>query len=160
MFLRFCGFSLLFFPVSVKTAKQRSAFFAFDEVNRDQQQENLQRPALKTPNWPDRADNWARKSPSIAVSRAFAFPFDVASLRCLCRSKFSLSSSVIDHSTAFSAFDMKKLGKIRRHHWKERLKIGKLTKVESDSLKRAKIPKSCEYSQTFVWCVSPPYKCL
>lgn len=137
MFFRFCGFSLLFFSVSVKTAKQRSAFFAFDEVNRDQQQENLQR-----------------------VPRAFAFPFDVASLRCLCCSKFSLSSSVIDHSTSFSAFDMKKLGKIRRHHWKERLKIGKFTKVDSDSLKRAKIPQSCEYSQTFVWCVSQLYKYL
>ena len=30
---------------------------------------------------------------------------------------------------------MDKLGKIRRHHWKERLKINKIAKFESDLLK-------------------------
>ena len=30
---------------------------------------------------------------------------------------------------------MDKLGKIRRHHWKERLKINKVDKFESDLLK-------------------------
>jgi len=35
----------------------------------------------------------------------------------------------------FSTFDMKKLGKIRRHHWKERPKIiSKITNFESDLL--------------------------
>lgn len=41
MFLRFCGF-FLFFSVSVKTAKQRRAFFASDKVDRDQQYADLQ----------------------------------------------------------------------------------------------------------------------
>ena len=35
----------------------------------------------------------------------------------------------------FSTFDMYKLGKIRRHHWKERLKISIIAKFESDLLK-------------------------
>ena len=35
----------------------------------------------------------------------------------------------------FSTFDFDNLGKIRRHHWKERLKISKITKFESDLLK-------------------------
>ena len=30
---------------------------------------------------------------------------------------------------------MDKLGKIRRHHWKERLKTNKIAKFESDLLK-------------------------
>ena len=35
----------------------------------------------------------------------------------------------------FLTFDMDKLGIIRRHHWKERLKISKAAKFESDLLK-------------------------
>ena len=35
----------------------------------------------------------------------------------------------------FLAFDMDKLGIIRRHHWKERLKISKAAKFESGLLK-------------------------
>ena len=35
----------------------------------------------------------------------------------------------------FLNFDMDKLGIIRRHHWKERLKISKAAKFESDLLK-------------------------
>ena len=33
----------------------------------------------------------------------------------------------------FSTFDMDQLGQIRRHHWKERLKISKTAIFESDS---------------------------
>ena len=42
-----------------------------------------------------------------------------------------LTKNKIDPSTVFSTFDMDKLEKIRRHHWKERLKINKITKLES-----------------------------
>ena len=35
----------------------------------------------------------------------------------------------------FSTFDMDKLGKIRRQHWKELLKIIKIVKFECDLLK-------------------------
>ena len=35
----------------------------------------------------------------------------------------------------FSTFDMDRLGKTRRHHWKQRLKISKTAKFESDLLK-------------------------
>ena len=42
-----------------------------------------------------------------------------------------LTKNKIDTSTVFSTFDMDKLEKIRRHHWKERLKISKITKFES-----------------------------
>ena len=31
----------------------------------------------------------------------------------------------------FSTFQMDQLGEIRRHHWKERLKISKIAKFES-----------------------------
>ena len=44
-------------------------------------------------------------------------------------------SSKSSHRPFFSTFDMDKLGKIRRHHWKERLKINKIAKFESDLLK-------------------------
>ena len=37
--------------------------------------------------------------------------------------------------TVFSTFDMDQLGKILRHHWKERIKISKLAKFESDTIK-------------------------
>ena len=46
---------------------------------------------------------------------------------------------------------MDKLGKIRRHHWKERLKISKSTKFESDLLKTNDdiSPQSREILQMF-----------
>ena len=47
--------------------------------------------------------------------------------------QFYSPGSPIDLSTVFSTFDMDKLGKIRQHHWKERLDIGKTTKFESDT---------------------------
>ena len=47
--------------------------------------------------------------------------------------QFYPPGSPIDLSTVFSTFDMDKLGKIRQHHWKERLDIGKTAKFESDS---------------------------
>ena len=37
-------------------------------------------------------------------------------------------------TTVFSTFDMDQLGKILRHHWKERIKISKLAKFESDTV--------------------------
>ena len=48
---------------------------------------------------------------------------------------------------------MDKFGKIRRHHWKGRLKISKISKFESDLLKSYKdtAPQSREILQTFVW---------
>ena len=48
---------------------------------------------------------------------------------------------------------MDKLGKIRRHHWKERLKINKIAKFESDLLKTNEdiASYSREILQTFVW---------
>ena len=53
----------------------------------------------------------------------------------------------------FSTFDMDKFGKIRRHHWKGRLKISKISKFESDLLRSYKdtAPQSREILQTFVW---------
>ena len=52
----------------------------------------------------------------------------------------------------FFNFWMYKLGKIRRHRWKERLEINKLTKFESDASQacEGKAPQSCEKLQTFV----------
>ena len=73
----------------------------------------------------------------------------------------------------FSTFDMDKFGKIRRHHWKGRLKISKISKFESDLLRSYKdtAPQSREILQTFVWgggggggghklFATPPYKPL
>ena len=48
-----------------------------------------------------------------------------------------------------SAFDMDKLWKNRPHHWKERLKISKIAKFESDLFKTNE--ESREVLQTFVW---------
>ena len=47
---------------------------------------------------------------------------------------------------------MDKFGKIRRHHWKERRKINKIAKFESDLLKTNDdaAPQSREILQTFV----------
>ena len=39
----------------------------------------------------------------------------------------------IDPFTGFSTFYMDKLGEIRRHHWKRRLKISETAKFESDT---------------------------
>jgi len=36
-------------------------------------------------------------------------------------------------NTVFSTLQMDQLGKIRRHHWKERLKISKIAQFESDT---------------------------
>ena len=51
----------------------------------------------------------------------------------------------------FSTFDVNKFGKTRRHHSKERLKISKMAKFESDLLKAYKdiAPPSREILQTF-----------
>ena len=43
-----------------------------------------------------------------------------------------ISTLKIDIFTVFSTFDMDTLRKIRRHHWKERLNIGKTAKFEND----------------------------
>ena len=53
----------------------------------------------------------------------------------------------------FSTFYMDKLEEIRRHHWKERLKINKIAKFKSDtSLASEGIAlQSCENLETFVW---------
>ena len=52
----------------------------------------------------------------------------------------------------FSTFDMDKLRNIRRHHWKERLKISKTAMIESNLLKTNEdiAPQRCEILQTFV----------
>ena len=65
---------------------------------------------------------------------------------------------------------MDKLRNIRRHHWKERLKITKIAKFESDLLKTNQdiAPQGREILQTFVcWgggggtsLCPPPYKRL
>ena len=53
----------------------------------------------------------------------------------------------------FPTFDMDKFGKIRWHHWKDRLKMRKIAKFESDSLNANEdtAPQSREILQTFVW---------
>ena len=58
----------------------------------------------------------------------------------------------IDPLTVFSISDMDQLRKIRRHHWKERVKISKIAKFESDLLKTKEdtVPKRRENLQTFV----------
>ena len=61
---------------------------------------------------------------------------------------------------------MDQLGKIRRQHWKERLKLSKTAKFESDTSLASKdiAQQSCENLQTFVWwgasLCPPPYKRL
>ena len=56
-------------------------------------------------------------------------------------------------STVFSTFNLDKLGKI---HWKERLKISKITKFESDLFKTNEdtAPQSLEVLQPFVWLLT------
>ena len=48
---------------------------------------------------------------------------------------------------------MDKLRNIRRHHWKERLKIADIAKFESNLLKTNEeiAPRRCEILQTSVW---------
>ena len=48
---------------------------------------------------------------------------------------------------------MDKFGKTRRHHWKQRLKISKTAKFESDLLKTNddKANKKREILNTFLW---------
>ena len=52
-----------------------------------------------------------------------------------------------------STFDMDQSMKIRRHHWKEYLKISKIAKFQSDLLKINEdiAPQSRGILQTFVW---------
>ena len=45
----------------------------------------------------------------------------------------SKMAEIIDLFTVFSTFDMDKLGKIRRHHWKERFNISNTAKFENDT---------------------------
>ena len=45
---------------------------------------------------------------------------------------------------------MDKLRKIRQHHWKEHLTIGKTAKFENDP-SEDNAPQSCENLQMFVW---------
>ena len=58
----------------------------------------------------------------------------------------------IDPSTVFSTFNMDQLVKIRRHHWKERLRISKIAKFENDLLKTNEglTPQCREILQTFL----------
>ena len=53
----------------------------------------------------------------------------------------------------FSTFDMDKLGKTLRHHWKQRLKISKTAKFDSDLLKTNDdiAPHKREILNTFLW---------
>ena len=61
----------------------------------------------------------------------------------------------------FLTFDMDKLGIIRRHRWKERLKISKSAKFDSDLLKTNKdiAPPRRSYGGAAQTC-PPPYKRL
>ena len=83
----------------------------------------------------------------------------------------SYRSCLQNRPTVFSTFGMDKLRKIRRHHWKERLKISKIAKFQSDLLKTNEdiAPQSREILQRFVcrghWQTPthpppPPYKRL
>ena len=79
-----------------------------------------------------------------------------------------LGVELIDSSTFifFSTFHMDQLGKILRHHWKERLKISIFAKFESDLSKPNEyiVPQSREILPTFIWrgaqFCPPPYQRL
>ena len=60
---------------------------------------------------------------------------------------------LIDLSTVFFQLLTWQVGKIRRHHWKELLKISKIAKFECDLLKTNEdsAPQSREILQMFVW---------
>ena len=49
-----------------------------------------------------------------------------------------LRECLIDPSTVFSTFRRDQLAKVHRHRWKERLKISKVAKFESDRMKTNK----------------------
>ena len=53
----------------------------------------------------------------------------------------------------FSTFDVDKLGKIRRYHWKQSIKISEIAKFESDLLKTNDeiAPQKREILNTFLW---------
>ena len=59
----------------------------------------------------------------------------------------------IDPSTVFSTFGKDQLANIHRHYWKERLKISKLAKDESNMLEASEdiALQSCDILQPFVW---------
>ena len=63
----------------------------------------------------------------------------------------------VDPSTVISSLNMDQLGKIRQHYWKERLKISRTAKFQSDLLKTNEViaPQSREILNLF-----PPYKRL
>ena len=73
---------------------------------------------------------------------------DLATLRQVRK----ISTLKIDLFTVFSTFDMDKLRKIRQHHWKERLNIGKPAEFENDTCQASEdiAPQSCETLQMFV----------
>ena len=70
----------------------------------------------------------------------------------------------VDLSTVFSTLNMDQLGKIRQLYWKERLKICRTAKFQSDLLKTNEdvAPQSRQILQTFAWwgaqTCHPPYK--
>ena len=53
---------------------------------------------------------------------------------------------------------MDKLGKIRRHHWKERLEISEIAKFESDLLKTNEILQTFYRHMVEGTNLRPPYK--
>ena len=59
----------------------------------------------------------------------------------------------VDLSTVFSTLYMDQLGKILQHYWKERLKISRTVKFQSDLLKTNEdiAPQSRQILQTFAW---------
>ena len=75
----------------------------------------------------------------------------------------------VDPSTVISSLNMDQLGKIRQHYWKERLKISRTAKFQSDLLKTNEdiAPQGRQILQTFAWWGAqtcppppPPYKRL
>ena len=64
-----------------------------------------------------------------------------------------LSSGNVQIFRPFHGFDLDQLAKIHRHRWKERLKINKFSKFESDMFKtnESMHPQRHEILQTLVW---------
>jgi len=56
-------------------------------------------------------------------------------------------------TTVFSTFDMDQLGKILQHHWKERIKISKLAKFESDTVKSERGYSSTKFRKFIEICM-------
>lgn len=67
---------------------------------------------------------------------------------------YDLQSVVVTETTVFSNFDMDQLGKIRRHHWRERIKISKLAKFESDTLKSEQSYSSAKLRDLIEVCMN------